>query len=222
MTLFQAFLSSNFFLQQSDSFPLKGVKRFFNCHQIDLNLDSILTNRSDSPADTTQVEMMRRRTPVLLQVYLPSGLFVIVSWISFIVPPEVVPGKKSQLRMRRNPFQIVSEGFSLFTINYKPESFCYHNQKCLTLFQYCSFSSLKPKENLEAKSPNRNLFIFISLALASHLRLLNIQISLQNFIGGESGWYSETNYIIVRQRVKINGPKLSRQAIKYNSPTALH
>ena len=41
-----------------------------------------------------QVEMKRRRTPVLLQVYLPSGLFVIVSWISFIVPPEVVPGKK--------------------------------------------------------------------------------------------------------------------------------
>ena len=40
-----------------------------------------------------KVEMMRRRTPVLLQVYLPSGLFVIVSWISFIVPPEVVPGK---------------------------------------------------------------------------------------------------------------------------------
>lgn len=40
-----------------------------------------------------QVDMVRRRTPVLLQVYLPSGLFVIVSWISFIVPPEVVPGK---------------------------------------------------------------------------------------------------------------------------------
>ena len=40
-----------------------------------------------------QVDMIRRRTPVLLQVYLPSGLFVIVSWISFIVPPEVVPGE---------------------------------------------------------------------------------------------------------------------------------
>ena len=39
-----------------------------------------------------QVELVRRRTPVLLQVYLTTGLFVIVSWISFIVPPEVVPG----------------------------------------------------------------------------------------------------------------------------------
>ena len=39
-----------------------------------------------------KVELVRRRTPVLLQVYLTTGLFVIVSWISFIVPPEVVPG----------------------------------------------------------------------------------------------------------------------------------
>ena len=40
-----------------------------------------------------KVELVRRRTPVLLQVYLTTGLFVIVSWISFIVPPEVVPGE---------------------------------------------------------------------------------------------------------------------------------
>ena len=57
-----------------------------------------------------QVKLRRRRTPILLQVsmfkpkqkcyiffkhfkvYLPTGLFVVVSWISFIVPPEVVPG----------------------------------------------------------------------------------------------------------------------------------
>ena len=43
-----------------------------------------------------QINLTRRRTPVLLQTYLPSGLFVIVSWISFIVPPEVVPGKIKQ------------------------------------------------------------------------------------------------------------------------------
>ena len=40
-----------------------------------------------------QIKLVRRRTPVLLQTYLPSGLFVVVSWISFIVPPEIVPGK---------------------------------------------------------------------------------------------------------------------------------
>ena len=40
-----------------------------------------------------QINLIRRRTPVLLQTYLPSGLFVFVSWVSFIIPPEVVPGK---------------------------------------------------------------------------------------------------------------------------------
>ena len=44
-----------------------------------------------------QINLIRRRTPVLLQVYLPSGLFVIVSWISFIVPPEVVPGRTDKM-----------------------------------------------------------------------------------------------------------------------------
>ena len=27
------------------------------------------------------------------QVYLPSAMFVIVSWVSFLVKPEVVPGR---------------------------------------------------------------------------------------------------------------------------------
>nr|XP_040571567.1 glycine receptor subunit alpha-2-like isoform X2 [Lepeophtheirus salmonis] len=44
-----------------------------------------------------KIKLNRRRTPVLLQTYLPSGLFVVVSWISFIVPPEVVPGRMALL-----------------------------------------------------------------------------------------------------------------------------
>ncbi len=46
-----------------------------------------------------QINLIRRRTPVLLQVYLPSGLFVLVSWISFIVPPEIVPGKRAKIQI---------------------------------------------------------------------------------------------------------------------------
>ena len=66
-----------------------------NCTDLDPK-DTIIywANRTYSQTGF-QVDMARRRTPVLLQVYLPSGLFVIVSWISFIVPPEVVPGKMS-------------------------------------------------------------------------------------------------------------------------------
>ena len=29
--------------------------------------------------------------------YLPSGLFVVVSWASFLIPPEVVPGRMAML-----------------------------------------------------------------------------------------------------------------------------
>ena len=29
--------------------------------------------------------------------YLPSGLFVVVSWASFLIPPEVVPGRMALL-----------------------------------------------------------------------------------------------------------------------------
>ena len=32
-----------------------------------------------------------------LQVYLPSCMFVIVSWVSFLVKPEVVPGRMAML-----------------------------------------------------------------------------------------------------------------------------
>ncbi len=32
-----------------------------------------------------------------MKVYLTTGLFVVVSWISFIVPPEVVPGRMALL-----------------------------------------------------------------------------------------------------------------------------
>ena len=50
-----------------------------------------------------QINLIRRRTPVLLQTYLPSGLFVVVSWISFIVPPEIVPGRKKQRAKQQQP-----------------------------------------------------------------------------------------------------------------------
>ncbi len=29
----------------------------------------------------------------IITYYLPSGLFVVVSWISFLIPPDIVPGE---------------------------------------------------------------------------------------------------------------------------------
>ena len=33
----------------------------------------------------------------IFQVYLPTFMFVIVSWVSFLVKPEVVPGRMAML-----------------------------------------------------------------------------------------------------------------------------
>ncbi|KAF4513867.1 UNVERIFIED_CONTAM: hypothetical protein B566_EDAN017194 [Ephemera danica] len=45
------------------------------------------------PAISLTVKLFRRISYHLLQTYIPSMLFVIVSWLSFLVPPESVPGR---------------------------------------------------------------------------------------------------------------------------------
>jgi len=32
----------------------------------------------------------------IITYYLPSGLFVVVSWISFLIPPDIVPGETEE------------------------------------------------------------------------------------------------------------------------------
>ncbi len=40
-----------------------------------------------------QIQLKRKLSYHLVQTYVPSTLFVIVSWLSFLVPPESVPGR---------------------------------------------------------------------------------------------------------------------------------
>ena len=41
----------------------------------------------------------------IITYYLPSGLFVVVSWISFLIPPDIVPGTyNTALRIKLNKF----------------------------------------------------------------------------------------------------------------------
>merc|ERR1719244_1380184 len=44
-----------------------------------------------------QVRLQRKQMQYQIQVYLPSFMFVIVSWVSFLVKPEVVPGRMAML-----------------------------------------------------------------------------------------------------------------------------
>jgi len=44
-----------------------------------------------------EVALRRKHEPLIYQVYIPCCLFVLVSWISFIIDPKVVPGRMSLL-----------------------------------------------------------------------------------------------------------------------------
>ena len=44
-----------------------------------------------------ELNLKRHKLKYLYVYYLPSGLFVATSWVSFLVPPEVVPGRMAML-----------------------------------------------------------------------------------------------------------------------------
>jgi len=44
-----------------------------------------------------EVDLRRKHEPLIYQVYIPCCLFVLVSWISFIIEPTIVPGRMSLL-----------------------------------------------------------------------------------------------------------------------------
>merc|ERR1719412_2006227 len=43
------------------------------------------------------VKLDRMRMQNIIQVYLPSTMFVMVSWVSFLIKPEIVPGRMALL-----------------------------------------------------------------------------------------------------------------------------
>ena len=44
-----------------------------------------------------EIKFVRHKGKYLYVYYLPSGLFVVVSWVSFLVPPEIIPGRMAML-----------------------------------------------------------------------------------------------------------------------------
>ena len=64
----------------------------------------------------TGVEIIftRHKLKYLYVYYLPSGLFVVVSWASFLIPPEVVPGRMAMLITL---FLVLINIFNIITAN---------------------------------------------------------------------------------------------------------
>ena len=44
-----------------------------------------------------RVHLSRKRYQMIFQIYLPCILFVGVSWVSFLIRPDVVPGRMALL-----------------------------------------------------------------------------------------------------------------------------
>ena len=40
-----------------------------------------------------ELTLKRKISHYIITCYLPSGMFVLVSWISFLIPPDIVPGR---------------------------------------------------------------------------------------------------------------------------------
>ncbi|XP_041976829.1 gamma-aminobutyric acid receptor subunit delta-like isoform X3 [Aricia agestis] len=54
---------------------------------------TFVTDKSEHSAARLQIKLSRELRSYLLESYLPSALFVIISWGSFCVIPEIVPGR---------------------------------------------------------------------------------------------------------------------------------
>ena len=44
-----------------------------------------------------QLRLKRKVMHYIITCYFPSGMFVVVSWISFLVPPDIIPGRMALL-----------------------------------------------------------------------------------------------------------------------------
>ena len=44
-----------------------------------------------------RIHLRRKRVQMIFQIYLPCILFVTVSWVSFLIRPDVVPGRMALL-----------------------------------------------------------------------------------------------------------------------------
>ena len=56
--------------------------------------------------------------------YLPSGLFVVVSWTSFLIPPEIIPGRMALLvTLGRHSMHFIT-GFQTDRSTFATKVFC--------------------------------------------------------------------------------------------------
>jgi len=82
---------TDFRLKQDDKFSYKSIVSGPCSSQIQANFTSELGR--EWPQVRASFLLSRRRVDHVLQTFLPTGCLVCLSWISFLIPPYIVPGR---------------------------------------------------------------------------------------------------------------------------------
>jgi len=75
----------------------RSLQHFIQIESLPPDYDTVIIPSGIYAACGFQVRIQRKQMQFVVQVYLPSFMFVIVSWVSFLVKPEVVPGRMAML-----------------------------------------------------------------------------------------------------------------------------
>ena len=75
----------------------RSLQHFINISDLSAEDRNVSLPSGDYAACGFTVELNRMRMQTVIQVYLPSTMFVMVSWVSFLIKPEVIPGRMALL-----------------------------------------------------------------------------------------------------------------------------
>ena len=75
----------------------RSLQHFINILPLASEFETVTLPSGNYAACGFQVQLDRMRMQNIIQVYLPSTMFVMVSWVSFLIKPEVVPGRMALL-----------------------------------------------------------------------------------------------------------------------------
>ena len=90
-TLFQVFTTD--LLYNNDSLVMEA----FDISYIPLRDDTLTNNKEMFSLAGFVVEMRRSPVPFFMNVYLPTALLTVISFIGFLIPVDVVPGRMALL-----------------------------------------------------------------------------------------------------------------------------
>merc|ERR1711899_582400 len=75
----------------------RSLQHYIKFYNLTAEYKTVILPSGSYAACGFQLQLVRKTMQFLVQVYLPSGMFVVVSWVSFLIKPEVVPGRMALL-----------------------------------------------------------------------------------------------------------------------------